>query len=151
MKRDASDEQAYKLALIENLHREGLSHQEKVDALNQLGKLVQVTGLRLNSYQVRAVASTATTLMAGLLCWTQPTAPIHTQLVSVDRAPSPRSIVAARNHIRVDCSRHARKVTQRIAGHRAATKMAVQPDRRCRQMTAEPGRVFPMRKERARA
>ena len=46
IERDASDQQAYKLALVENLHREDLSHQEKVDALDQLAELVQVTGLR---------------------------------------------------------------------------------------------------------
>jgi ParB family chromosome partitioning protein len=46
IERDASDQQAYKLALIENIHREDLSHQEKVDALDQLAELVHVTGLR---------------------------------------------------------------------------------------------------------
>jgi ParB family chromosome partitioning protein len=46
IERDATDEQAYKLALVENLHREDLSHQEKVDALDQLAEFVQVTGLR---------------------------------------------------------------------------------------------------------
>ena len=46
IERDASDQQAYKLALVENLHREDLSHEEKVTALDQLAELVQVSGLR---------------------------------------------------------------------------------------------------------
>jgi ParB/RepB/Spo0J family partition protein len=46
IERDASDQQAYKLALVENLHREDLSHDEKVTALDQLAELVHVSGLR---------------------------------------------------------------------------------------------------------
>jgi ParB/RepB/Spo0J family partition protein len=46
IERDASDQQAYKLALVENLHRDDLSHEEKVTALDQLAELVQLSGLR---------------------------------------------------------------------------------------------------------
>jgi len=41
----ATDEKAFRLALVENLHREDLSQQEKVEALDTLAEMVQGAGL----------------------------------------------------------------------------------------------------------
>jgi ParB family chromosome partitioning protein len=46
VQREATDEVAFRLALVENIHREDLSHQEKVEALDMLGEMVQGRGLR---------------------------------------------------------------------------------------------------------
>jgi ParB-like chromosome segregation protein Spo0J len=46
VQREATDETAFRLALIENIHREDLSHQEKVEALNMLGDMAAEHGLR---------------------------------------------------------------------------------------------------------
>jgi ParB family chromosome partitioning protein len=46
VEREASDDVAFRLAVIENLHREDLSHQEQVEALDTLTELVSGTGLR---------------------------------------------------------------------------------------------------------
>jgi ParB family chromosome partitioning protein len=43
---EATDEVAFRLALIENIHREDLSHQEKVEALDMLGEMAAEQGLR---------------------------------------------------------------------------------------------------------
>ncbi len=51
--RDASDAQAFRLALVENMHRKGLSHTEMVDALDELADLVQSTGLRRTAAELR--------------------------------------------------------------------------------------------------
>jgi ParB family chromosome partitioning protein len=45
VERDATDREAYKLALIENLHREDLSQADKVAALDQLAELTEAVGL----------------------------------------------------------------------------------------------------------
>jgi ParB family transcriptional regulator, chromosome partitioning protein len=39
VERDATDVESFKLALVENLHREELSHAETVAALDQLAEL----------------------------------------------------------------------------------------------------------------
>jgi len=44
--REASDQQAFRLAFVENVHRKGLSHEEMVDALDELADMAQTTGLR---------------------------------------------------------------------------------------------------------
>jgi hypothetical protein len=46
VQRDASDEMAFRLALVENMHREDLSHQEKVEALDMLASMAAGQGLR---------------------------------------------------------------------------------------------------------
>jgi len=46
VEREASDTEAYALALIENMQRVDLSHAEKVAALDQLGELSEEGGLR---------------------------------------------------------------------------------------------------------
>jgi ParB family transcriptional regulator, chromosome partitioning protein len=46
VEREASDADAYALALVENIQRVDLSHAEKVAALDQLGELAQGGGLR---------------------------------------------------------------------------------------------------------
>jgi ParB family chromosome partitioning protein len=46
VEREASDTDAYALALVENIQRVDLSHTEKVAALDQLGELAQEGGLR---------------------------------------------------------------------------------------------------------
>jgi ParB family chromosome partitioning protein len=46
VQREATDEAAFRLALIENIHREDLSHQEKVEALDMLGEMAAEHGLR---------------------------------------------------------------------------------------------------------
>jgi ParB/RepB/Spo0J family partition protein len=53
IERDASDAQAFRLALVENMHRKGLSHVEMVDALDELSDLVQSTGLRRTAAELR--------------------------------------------------------------------------------------------------
>jgi ParB/RepB/Spo0J family partition protein len=53
VERTASDAEAYKLALIENLHRVDLSHAEKVAALDQLAELAAVTGLRKTASEIK--------------------------------------------------------------------------------------------------
>jgi hypothetical protein len=45
IQREASDATAFRLALVENLHREGLSHQEQVEALDMLATMVDGQGL----------------------------------------------------------------------------------------------------------
>jgi hypothetical protein len=44
--REASDQQAFRLAFVENLHRVGLSHGEMVDALDELADMAHTAGLR---------------------------------------------------------------------------------------------------------
>lgn len=44
--REASDRQAFRLAFVENVHRKGLSHDEMVDALDELADMAQTSGLR---------------------------------------------------------------------------------------------------------
>jgi ParB family chromosome partitioning protein len=51
--REASDTQAFRLALVENMHRKGLSHLEMVDALDELADLVQSAGLRRTAAELR--------------------------------------------------------------------------------------------------
>jgi ParB/RepB/Spo0J family partition protein len=46
VEREATDEAAFRLAIIENIHREDLSHQEKVEALDTLSDIVATSGLR---------------------------------------------------------------------------------------------------------
>jgi ParB/RepB/Spo0J family partition protein len=46
VEREATDEAAFRLAIIENIHREDLSHQEKVEALDTLSDIVAASGLR---------------------------------------------------------------------------------------------------------
>src|SRR5919206_767520 len=46
IQREASDATAFRLALVENLHREDLSHQEQVEALDMLATMVDGQGLR---------------------------------------------------------------------------------------------------------
>jgi ParB/RepB/Spo0J family partition protein len=53
VERDASDTEAYALALIENMQRVDLSHAEKVAALDQLGELAQEGGLRQTARRLR--------------------------------------------------------------------------------------------------
>jgi ParB/RepB/Spo0J family partition protein len=53
VERTASDAEAYKLALIENLHRVDLSHAEKIAALDQLPELAAVTGLRKTASEIK--------------------------------------------------------------------------------------------------
>ncbi|MBV9355902.1 MAG: ParB N-terminal domain-containing protein [Chloroflexi bacterium] len=43
---EASDQQAFRLAFVENLHRVGLSHEEMVDALDELADMAHTAGLR---------------------------------------------------------------------------------------------------------
>jgi ParB/RepB/Spo0J family partition protein len=45
VERDATDREAYTLALVENLHREDLSRADKVAALDQLAELAEAVGL----------------------------------------------------------------------------------------------------------
>ena len=45
VEREATDREAYKLALVENLHREDLSRADKVAALDQLAELADAVGL----------------------------------------------------------------------------------------------------------
>ena len=53
VEREASDTDAYALALIENMQRVDLSHAEKVAALDQLGELSQEGGLRQTARRLR--------------------------------------------------------------------------------------------------
>jgi hypothetical protein len=50
---DATDAQAFRLALVENMHRKALSHLEMVDALDELADLVQSAGLRRTAAELR--------------------------------------------------------------------------------------------------
>jgi ParB/RepB/Spo0J family partition protein len=52
VQREATDEVAFRLALVENIHREDLSHQEKVEALDMLGEMVQGHGLRRTAMEL---------------------------------------------------------------------------------------------------
>jgi ParB/RepB/Spo0J family partition protein len=51
--REASDDQAFRLALVENMHRKALTHVEMVDALDELADLVQSAGLRRTAAELR--------------------------------------------------------------------------------------------------
>jgi ParB/RepB/Spo0J family partition protein len=53
VEREASDTEAYALALVENLQRVDLSHAEKVAALDQLGELAHEGGLRQTARRLR--------------------------------------------------------------------------------------------------
>jgi ParB family transcriptional regulator, chromosome partitioning protein len=53
IERDASDQEALGLALIENLQRANLSQAEKINALDQLAAISQVKGLRKTAAQLR--------------------------------------------------------------------------------------------------
>lgn len=53
IEKDASDGDALRLALVENLHREDLSHQEKIAALDQLAEWVEGTGLNRTARELR--------------------------------------------------------------------------------------------------
>jgi ParB/RepB/Spo0J family partition protein len=50
---EATDQEAFALALIENLQRVNLTHAEKVAALDQLAELANVHGLRRTARQLR--------------------------------------------------------------------------------------------------
>lgn len=52
-----SDSDAFKIALIENLQRVDLSHQEKVAALDQLAEFVEAVGLRPTARELKVSAS----------------------------------------------------------------------------------------------
>ena len=52
VQREATDEVAFRLALVENIHREDLSHQEKVEALDMLDEMVQGRGLRRTAMEL---------------------------------------------------------------------------------------------------
>jgi ParB/RepB/Spo0J family partition protein len=52
VQREATDETAFRLALVENIHREDLSHQEKVEALDMLGEMVDGHGLRRTAHEL---------------------------------------------------------------------------------------------------
>ena len=52
VQREATDETAFRLALVENIHREDLSHQEKVEALDMLGEMVDGHGLRRTAFEL---------------------------------------------------------------------------------------------------
>jgi ParB/RepB/Spo0J family partition protein len=52
VEREATDETAFRLAIIENVHREDLSHQEQVEALDALAEIVRGTGLRRTAAQL---------------------------------------------------------------------------------------------------
>jgi hypothetical protein len=52
VERNVSDADAFKLALIENLHRVDLSHSERVAALDQLDEYVGETGLRATAREL---------------------------------------------------------------------------------------------------
>jgi ParB/RepB/Spo0J family partition protein len=52
VQREATDETAFRLALVENIHREDLSHQEKVEALDMLGEMVDGHGLRRTALEL---------------------------------------------------------------------------------------------------
>jgi ParB family transcriptional regulator, chromosome partitioning protein len=56
VQREATDEVAFRLALVENIHREDLSHQEKVEALDMLGEMVQGRGLRRTALELNMSA-----------------------------------------------------------------------------------------------
>jgi hypothetical protein len=47
------DAQAFRLALVENMHRKAHSHIEMVDALDELADLVQSAGLRRTAAELR--------------------------------------------------------------------------------------------------
>jgi hypothetical protein len=53
IERDATDQGALALALVENLHRVDLSHAEKVAGLDQLAELAHAQGLRRTALQLR--------------------------------------------------------------------------------------------------
>lgn len=53
VERDASDIDSFKLALVENLHREELSRAETVAALDQLAELSVATGLNRTARELR--------------------------------------------------------------------------------------------------
>jgi ParB/RepB/Spo0J family partition protein len=52
VQREATDEAAFRLALVENIHREDLSHQEKVEALDMLAQMVEGGGLRRTAIEL---------------------------------------------------------------------------------------------------
>jgi len=52
VQREASDDTAFRLALVENLHREDLSHQEQVEALDMLATMVDGQGLRYTASEL---------------------------------------------------------------------------------------------------
>jgi ParB/RepB/Spo0J family partition protein len=63
VEKNVSDLDAYRMALAENVHRVDLSHTEKVAALDELGELVQDSGLRAAA---RALGTSHTWLLARL-------------------------------------------------------------------------------------
>lgn len=52
VQREATDDVAFRLSLVENIHREDLSHQEKVEALDMLGEIVHGRGLRRTALEL---------------------------------------------------------------------------------------------------
>jgi hypothetical protein len=53
IERDATEQGALALALVENLHRVDLSHAEKIAGLDQMAELAHAQGLRRTAYQLR--------------------------------------------------------------------------------------------------
>jgi ParB-like chromosome segregation protein Spo0J len=53
IEKDATDAEALRLALVENLHREDLSHEEKITALDQLSEWVEASGLNSTARELR--------------------------------------------------------------------------------------------------
>lgn len=53
IEKDATDAEALRLALVENLHREDLSHEEKIAALDQLAEWVEASGLNRTARELR--------------------------------------------------------------------------------------------------
>ncbi len=53
VERNVSDTDAFKLALVENLHRVDLSQPERVAALDQLGEFVSEAGLRATARELK--------------------------------------------------------------------------------------------------
>jgi ParB family chromosome partitioning protein len=53
IEKDATDAEALRLALVENLHREDLSQEEKITALDQLAEWVEASGLNRTAHELR--------------------------------------------------------------------------------------------------
>jgi hypothetical protein len=53
IERDATEQGALALALVENLHRVDLSHAEKIAGLDQMAELAHAQGLRRTAYHLR--------------------------------------------------------------------------------------------------
>ena len=103
VERNVSDADAFKLALIENLHRVDLCQSERVAALDQLGEYVDETGLRATARELHVTHGWLCSqlklrkdplifpaLEAGQLSFAQASelrlAPAHTRRNLLDRA-----------------------------------------------------------------